>query len=905
MTTQTLSDGSVLEYGSDGTLLKETSPDGSVYTGFDSQGRAHHMRIPASASGPATTADIAYHGDHTIYTYADKSVITYDADSHILSEKLADGSHYTQFDADGQAHHVDIPAANGNPATSASISYADGNAVYHYQDGSTVTYNGGGDILDEKLADGSDYSKFDANNQAHHVDIPAQNGNPATSAEIAYQDGNTVYTYQDQTVVTYDSKGGILDEKTADGSDYTRFDSSGKAHHVETPAQNGNPATSADISYQNGDSVYTYADHTVVTYDGKGKISDEKTADGSDYTNFDQDNRPHHVETPATATSGPTSADIAYDNAYTYYTYADKTKLQYQTSDNTLVKETMPNGSVYTGFDVNNKPHHVDVPPYDGRPATSADISYADGKVIYTYPDQTVLTYDEKSNTLLTQKSPEGLLYSDFQDDKPHHVEIPPLNGKDATWANISYDGDHTIYTYKDQSIITYAGDGKTILTEQMPDGYTYSNFTGDKPRHVDIPAQNGNPKTWADITYDGDHTTYTYQDKTVVTYAGDGKTILTEKTPDGYVYSNFTGNKAGHVDIPAQNGNPKTWADITYDGDHTTYTYENKTVVTYGPDGKTILTEKMPDGTVYSGFDSNNNPSHVDIPAQNGKPATSAEITYANGQATYTYPDGTKVTFDMATNNIVKQEMANGWTINYTGGKPSSGINSKTGQTVTITPDGQGGSIWTYSGGGPVVYEDKDGHPYLETSNGWTFNQFNSDGLPTDGFMILPDGTKETAHVDYDIDDAHDNKYIYTTFGKDGPTTTTVITNSDGVPLSQAGNDGVLYSYEVLMSQFLDAIHQVSAQRDTINSTIKQIHDKFSDIHQYYWTGPGSDHFYAYIDDFMNLSNNVAVVLSDSIQRMESTYNNYVDVEKAVFKTLTPVSVESTPKFDSNGNPV
>jgi hypothetical protein len=34
----------------------------------------------------------------------------------------------------------------------------------------------------------------------------------------------------------------------------------------------------------------------------------------------------------------------------------------------------------------------------------------------------------------------------------------------------------------------------------------------------------------------------------------------------------------------------------------------------------------------------------------------------------------------------------------------------------------------------------------------------------------------------------------------------------------------------------------------------------------------------------------------------MESSYNNYVEVEKSVLTTLTPVTVESTPTFGSTG---
>ncbi len=305
-----------------------------------------------------------------------------------------------------------------------------------------------------------------------------------------------------------------------------------------------------------------------------------------------------------------------------------------------------------------------------------------------------------------------------------------------------------------------------------------------------------------------------------------------------------------------------------------------------------------MPNGTTYSQFDADNHPHHVEIPPLNGNPATSAEITYSGGQATYTYPDGTRVTFDVASSQVVKQVTPDGWTIVYTDGKPASGSNSRTGQTVAITPDGKGGSIWTYSGDGPVIWRDQDGKPYQEVANGWTFNKFDSQGRPTDGFRVLGDGTIDTVHIDYDIDAAGDTRSIYTDHGH----TTTVITNSNGVPLSQAGDDGVFRTYEVLLTELKDAIGKVSTQRDIINSGIQAIGRQFSSIHDTLWTGPGSDHFYGHIEDFTNLSQNVATVLSESIQRMEQSYNNYVDAEKSVYTSLTPISVESSPKFGPNG---
>ncbi|WP_345639437.1 hypothetical protein, partial [Rugosimonospora acidiphila] len=231
--------------------------------------------------------DITYHGIDTVYTYTDHTTVTYDSNGNTIDEKLADGTDYTNFDSNGDPHHVNTPAHDGQPATSADITYHGIDTVYTYTDHTTVTYDSNGNITDEKLADGTDYTQFDHAGNPHHVDIPPENGNPATSANITYHGNDTVYTYTDHTTVTYDNNGNTIDEKLADGTDYTQFDSNGNPHHVNTPAHDGQPATSADITYHGIDTVYTYTDHTTVTYDSNGNTIDEKLADGTDYTNFD------------------------------------------------------------------------------------------------------------------------------------------------------------------------------------------------------------------------------------------------------------------------------------------------------------------------------------------------------------------------------------------------------------------------------------------------------------------------------------------------------------------------------------------------------------------------------------------------------------------------------------------
>ncbi|WP_345626244.1 RHS repeat domain-containing protein, partial [Rugosimonospora acidiphila] len=894
-TVYTYTDHTVVTYDSSGNITDEKLADGTDYTSFDGNGNPHHVDIPPGNGNPATSADIAYHGADTVYTYTDHTVVTYDSSGNITDEKLADGTDYTSFDGNGNPHHVDTPAHDGQPATSADITHVGNDTVYTYTDHTTVTYDNNGKILDERLADGTDYTQFDNNGNPHHVDIPPGNGNPATSADITYHGTDTVYTYTDHTTVTYDNNDKVIDERLADGTDFTQYDGNGTAHHVDIPAHDGQPATSADITYHGADTVYTYTDHTVVTYDGNGKILDEKLADGTDYTRFDANQKPTEVSIPAHGSTPATSAQIAYDNAYTRYTFADKTVLTYQDSNNALVSERLPDGTVYTQFDASQKPHHVDVPAYNGKPATSADISYSDGHVSYTYPDNTVVTYDAASNTLLSQKLPDGTVYSDFDDnEQPHHVEVPPTADKPAMSAAITYDGGHTVYAYTDGSIVTYDTASNTILTERMPDGQVFSDFDKDGlAHHVEIPATDKAPATSADISYDGGHTTYTYPDHTVVTYDTATNTIITEKMADGTVYSDFDGNGAPHhVEIPATDKAPATSADISYDGGHTTYTYPDHTVVTYDTATNTIITEKMADGTVYSDFDGNGNPGHVEIPPQNGKPGTSADITYANGQAIYTYKDGTKVYIDTASNQVVKQEMPDGWVINYVDGKPSSGSNSQTGDTVTITVDKNGDSVWTYSDG-TVVYQDPNGNVYKEVANGWTFTEFDGDGKPTYGTMTDSDGNTETVTINYNFDGLGDTQWIYTDDGQ----TTTIVTDPNGAPISETNKDGT-FLFSVELPKLLAAIKTISVERDTINAAMKAIANDFDVIHQDWWTGPGSSSFYSHILDFRNLEQSVASVLSEAIQRMEISYNNYVEAERASDKSLTPIPVEAGAPF-------
>ncbi|MGW0502446.1 hypothetical protein, partial [Micromonospora sp. NPDC003241] len=160
------SDGSVVTYDANGQPVQQVMPDGRVYSSFDDAGRARYVEIPPSDGQAATYAHIGYQDNLTIFRYADKSVLTFDSHSQdLVSQRLPDGTLYTDFNANDQPQYVEIPARSGQPATSAEISYEGGNTVYTYADNSVVTYNASGKVLSEQRPDGTTYSDFDADNR--------------------------------------------------------------------------------------------------------------------------------------------------------------------------------------------------------------------------------------------------------------------------------------------------------------------------------------------------------------------------------------------------------------------------------------------------------------------------------------------------------------------------------------------------------------------------------------------------------------------------------------------------------------------------------------------------------------------------------------------------------------------
>ncbi len=882
----TYADGSVTIHDTaTDTLISQKTPDGQIYSGFDTNDRPGHVYSPAAGGTPESHADITYDGDHTTYTYADGSVTIRDTTTDtLISQQTADGQIYTQFDAQDRPGHVYTPATAGKPEAHADISYRDDRTLYSYADGTTATYHDNR-LIEQKLEDGTTYSAFDADNRPGHIKTPD------TEADVTYQGDHATYTYTDGSVVVRDTTNDtLISQKTADGRIFTDFDDD-RPGHVRTPPKDGEPASGADIEYVGEDTLYHHDDGSVATYRDDDLVQ-QKLQDGTVYSDFDDRDRPHAVSVPEQQNQSATSAVISYDDRYTTFTYTDKTVLKFDSSTDQIVSQRLPDGKVYTEFDERDRPQHLQVPSYDGKPATEADIYYEQSHVVYAYKDGSVTIHDSATDRLVSQKTPDGRIYTGFDDeDRPGHIFTPADGDKPESHADISYDSDRVTYSYSDESVVVHDSATDRVVTQTTRDGTVYSDFdeNGD-PGHVKLPAADDRPATSADITYTDDETSYTYQDGSVVTYASGSNTVLTHRTADGDEYSDFDKNgDPRHVEIAARDGKPATSAEITYPEGRTVYSYDDRTVITYDSQTREVITQRTPDGTLYSDFDADGRPQHVKIPAQNGRPATSADIAYDGDRTVYSFTDHTKVIYE--NEQVVRQEMPDGWVITYGDGRPVRGENLRTGEKVTVEPH-DGGLLWIYSDGTRLWVDDEGSPVKMTTADGWTFDEFDGRGRPARGSRTGDDGEVMTVTIVHDFDGNGSTRWIYVEDGEQ----TTIVTDGNGAPVTQTNPDGTSFEYLVEMARLREAIGVVARERDQIELYIGRIVAKFDDIHREFWRGPASDAFDEHMQSVHHLKTSVFEVLSETVHRMQVSYNLYVEAERVSHDNLTPVPVDKSP---------
>ena len=97
-------------------------------------------------------------------------------------------------------------------------------------------------------------------------------------------------------------------------------------------------------------------------------------------------------------------------------------------------------------------------------------------------------------------------------------------------------------------TVMSGAGEDAVILAQATADGTVFSNFdNGDPPRPGHVQFADGNT---GDYTYNGDgtvHLSMSDGSDTVLSGSGEDAVILSQTTPDGDVFSNFDADAHPH----------------------------------------------------------------------------------------------------------------------------------------------------------------------------------------------------------------------------------------------------------------------------------------------------------------------------------------------------------------------
>ncbi|MFF5173266.1 hypothetical protein ACFY3U_11580, partial [Micromonospora sp. NPDC000089] len=395
-------------------------------------------------------------------------------------------------------------------------------------------------------------------------------------------------------------------------------------------------------------------------------------------------------------------------------------------------------------------------------------------------------------------------------------------------------------------------------------DGTVFDRFDGDnRPIHGIVDGQ------LVSISYGTDgESTWTFGDGSGLVRNADGD-LVRQTTADGTVFDRFDGDNRpvhGLVD-----GQPVS---ISYGGNgESTWTYSDGSALVRNADGNAVR-QTTPDGTVFDQFDGDNRPTHGVLPARDGQPAQDVSITYGpDGSNTWTYGDGTVIKRDGA--DKLTSMQSDGWTFETFDDqdRPTAGTEAGTGKTVKVVYAKDGSSVWTYSDGS-IVTRDANGELLTMQTNGWTYDEFDSEGRPTHGY----DRDGKTVDIRYTADGL-----VESTFGGGN----VMVTDSDGNPIYQIVN-GEKAEYAVEIPKLGAAIKKIEGERDLIEGELDKLKSWFENVVGGAWMSPSGTKYQELSKDMVKLTTDTRALLDDAILAMQKSYDTYVGAEGTNLKNLT-----------------
>jgi hypothetical protein len=291
----------------------------------------------------------------------------------------------------------------------------------------------------------------------------------------------------------------------------------------------------------------------------------------------------------------------------------------------------------------------------------------------------------------------------------------------------------------------------------------------------------------------------------------------------------------------------------------------------------------------------------HNEIKQWTGEDETKASFYRENGDGTYalTDPDGTVTTYQMGSNNYVKQVKADGTltTFQYR----ANGEYVGTTGNLHVLYDANGNEIKEWKGDdetkAQLYHKNSDG-TYTLTDPDGTVTTYNTQGKavlihkPGEQDQIItwnPDGSYTVAqgamHYRYDAngmlleswegeDSSKSHKYKYNDDG------TLTITGPDGTNTYGANGMPVSGTFLTNLKALSDAMTSIRKERDAVETDLVQVKNTFTGISEY-WNSPAGRSFQELSGDFMNASLDLVSTLDEGLRRMHVAYNNYVASEQ------------------------
>ena len=380
----------------------------STFTEFDQHGRPTSALVPAGDGGPDFAVRIAYDSDaNSIWTFVDGSVMVRDDSGAILRQELPDGSLFSSFDGEGRPTEGQLPSGSG-PDESVHIDYGpDGTSTWTLQDGTVLVRDPDGVIVREVLPDGTAFSAFGSDGRPTAGVIPAHAGEPGQAVHISYGGGGeSTWTFDDGTRITRGPDGTMLREAMADGSTFSGFDSDGRPTVGTIVGADGQPKAVAIRYFDDGGSDWALTDGTHIRRDASGVVTHQVLSDGQVLSGFDDQGRPTEAMTPGDGGGAVRRVEIAYSDRGSEWCYDDGSRVVHN-AQGAVIRQVLPDGSVYSDFDAHGRPTAAVVVGTDGEPARRATISYAGDGDLWHFDDGTQVSHDS-TGAVVRQVLPDG-----------------------------------------------------------------------------------------------------------------------------------------------------------------------------------------------------------------------------------------------------------------------------------------------------------------------------------------------------------------------------------------------------------------------------------------------------------------------------------------------------------------